>query len=115
MHKNVIIFIKLKFELSEPRLLLSIMFYYLCINTECIDKNQYCPDWAQVGHCSKSTYVQENCKLSCGSPTACQGTTCVDNYADCPSWESIGHCSLNPTVAKECQKSCNPFCKGNNI
>jgi len=79
---------------------------------ECIDKNQYCPDWAQVGHCSKSTYVQENCKLSCGSPTACQGTICVDNYADCPSWESIGHCSLNPTVAKECQKSCNPFCKG---
>jgi len=32
---------------------------------DCIDKNEYCPDWAKAGHCTLSTYVQENCKMSC--------------------------------------------------
>lgn len=78
---------------------------------DCVDKNKYCADWAKHGQCSTSTYVQENCKLSCASPS-CKGSNCIDREKSCPDWKRIGHCSTNPTVARLCQKSCNPTCAG---
>jgi len=81
---------------------------------DCTDKNKYCKDWAKSGACSTSTWVLENCKLSCKSPS-CDGSDCIDRHSSCATWKSWGHCTLNPTVAKTCQKSCNPSCQGSTL
>ncbi len=37
----------------------------------CVDRSEYCPDWAKDGRCKTDRWVFRNCLLSCKRFTIC--------------------------------------------
>jgi len=102
--------------------------------TQCADKVQWCPTWANSGQCAKNpNYMFPNCANSCCDictgkdlelkagecPTLEEdekvGKQCVTNKrSECDSWaqRNVSECTENPTwMRANCMQSCCDSCK----
>ncbi len=80
----------------------------------CIDENENCPWWADIGECHNNpNYMLANCRYSCkqcddGDPDE---LGCKDFFTeDCPKWAAIDLCKRDSWVAKYCRVSCKQKC-----
>ena len=85
---------------------------------KCEDLEDHCEYWSSLGYCSSTsqyyTYMQQNCKKSCGK---CKASKCVlgadlDPSNTCRIWKAQGYCSTSYDYMKDrCSKTCQ-ICKG---
>ncbi|CAL4058640.1 unnamed protein product, partial [Meganyctiphanes norvegica] len=71
--------------------------------SKCVDNNQYCKAWADLGECNNNPeWMNLNCKKACNK---C-GTTCQDQSSNCSYWASKGECTRNAEyMSLFCKKS----------
>merc|ERR1712045_381138 len=73
---------------------------------KCVDNNQHCEDWADMGECdSNPEYMNIYCAKAC---KRCRGQ-CEDEKKDCKNWASKGYCKSGLYVDYmnlRCKKSC---------
>ncbi|XP_046633963.1 hatching enzyme 1.2-like isoform X2 [Daphnia pulicaria] len=73
-------------------------------------KTESCQWWASVGECTKNpSFMNANCKKSCGITDNSVCPSCQDKSSYCPSWAATGYCTYSEAMAymyMHCRKSC---------
>ncbi|XP_077982474.1 uncharacterized protein LOC144437416 [Glandiceps talaboti] len=74
---------------------------------ECIDKNESCKGWANIGECEKNPdYMLPNCAKSC-KPECDTDDECIDSHDSCATWAEQGECEKNKLwMLPNCKRSC---------
>merc|ERR1712136_372752 len=82
-------------------------------DSSCVDRNQYCSDWARRGECRKNpAYMGPNCCKSCkavttGTTTGTTSSDCRDESKHCSYWAGRGECQKNARyMLQNCCRSC---------
>lgn len=74
----------------------------------CRDENGYCRYWASRGECRRNpSYMEENCKMSCGTCQSSGGSGCEDMNENCPMWTRYCNNEVySRYLNRNCRKSC---------